>query len=330
MQTKLLEYLGQISEEEQKILDGSSDVEKHIYSNTTEFIVDSRKMLRRRQFIDIRPHTRFIHFPEHSHNYIEIVYVCSGNMIHIINGVTRITMERGELLFLNRNAKHEILPCGKEDIAVNILALPEFFEQTFETVRDSSLLFNFVFANGGKAMDESSYIHFRTGDVLPVQNLAENIIWGVVNKQNYKRSINHSTMGLLILHLLNHTDNINRDDPHQYEQNIVINVLKYIDENYRTARLEEFSTEQGLPPYYLSKIIKKYLGSGYKQLLQQRRLEQAVQLLTQTRMSVEEISLAVGYENNSYFHRLFREKYDVTPYGFRKRDVSGLGETEGM
>lgn len=42
--------------------------------------------------------------------------------------------------------------------------------------------------------------------VLPIQNLVENLIWSIWNKQPNKRSINQVTMGLLFLQLLNHMD----------------------------------------------------------------------------------------------------------------------------
>ena len=40
------------------------------------------------QMITIRPHTRFVAFPRHSHNYVEIMYVCTGQITHIIGGGT--------------------------------------------------------------------------------------------------------------------------------------------------------------------------------------------------------------------------------------------------
>ncbi|MDR2386553.1 MAG: helix-turn-helix domain-containing protein [Deltaproteobacteria bacterium] len=74
-----------------------------------------------------------------------------------------------------------------------------------------------------------------------------------------------------------------------------------------------------MPPYYLSKVIKKRLGNSYKSLLQRRRLEESARLLTQTPMPVEAVVAAVGYENDSYFHRIFRQCYGLTPHDFRKR-----------
>ena len=42
-----------------------------------------------------------------------------------------MVLQEGDLLFLNQNAVQEILPAGKDDIAVNFIVLPEFFDTAF-------------------------------------------------------------------------------------------------------------------------------------------------------------------------------------------------------
>ncbi|MDR2386552.1 MAG: AraC family ligand binding domain-containing protein [Deltaproteobacteria bacterium] len=206
MHQYLSEHLGIISDEEQKILNGSNCVEKHIYTDTQDFIVDFRKMSRRHRLINVRPHTRFIHFPVHRHDYIEIVWVYAGSMTHVINGVKAIKLEKGDLLFLNREASHEVLPCDRQDLAVNILARPEFFDRSFfAQAPDSGRFFDFVFAQGAKPKKET-YIHFPTSGVLPVQNLSENLIWNVLNQPNPNRDVERPTMALLMSHLFNHLE----------------------------------------------------------------------------------------------------------------------------
>lgn len=323
MNQELLERLGRISPEEKGILAGNGRVQKSLYTSENEFIVDSRQMLDAGKLIDIRPHTRFVHFPRHRHNYIEIIYMCSGTTTHIINENTRLVLETGDLLFLNQHTTQEILPAGEGDIAVNFIVLPEFFDRTFLMMDERSFLRDFLVgslkgsSSGEQGKNLADYLHFHVSGILPVQNLVENLIWSLVNSEPNRRNINQTTMGLLFLQLMNHTDKINRDDPGSQEQNLALAAMKYIEENYQTATLEELSVRLGEPAYYLSRLLRRLCGQTFKNLLQTKRLNQSAFLLTTTSIPVEEIIAAVGYDNTSYFHRIFKEQFGMTPRAYR-------------
>lgn len=323
MNQELLERLSRISPEEKGILAGDGRVQKSLYTSDNEFIVDSRQMLDAGKLIDIRPHTRFVHFPRHRHNYIEIIYMCSGTTTHIINESTRLILETGDLLFLNQQATQEILPAGEGDIAVNFIVLPEFFDRTFLMMDERSFLRDFLVgslkgsSNGEQGKNLADYLHFHVSGILPVQNLVENLIWSLINSEPNRRNINQTTMGLLFLQLMNHTDKINRDDPGSQEQNLALAAMKYIEENYQTATLEELSARLGEPAYYLSRLLRRLCGQTFKNLLQTKRLNQSAFLLTTTSIPVEEIIAAVGYDNTSYFHRIFKEQFGMTPRAYR-------------
>lgn len=180
MNQELLKQLEQITDEERSILDGSG-VQKGLYTSQRGFIIDSRKLLTRGQLIQIRPHTRFIHFPRHRHNYVEMVYMCTGSTTHIINDSERIVLREGDLLFLNQHATQEILPAGAKDIAVNFIILPEFFDRILPGMERENVLRDFLVASLSQDSSLSSYLHFRARDILPVQNLIENMVWTLLS-----------------------------------------------------------------------------------------------------------------------------------------------------
>jgi AraC-like DNA-binding protein len=70
---------------------------------------------------------------------------------------------------------------------------------------------------------------------------------------------------------------------------------------------------------WLSREIKRRTGKTYTELLQERRLRQAAWLLEHTTQRVSDIALSVGYENVSYFHRIFREHYGLSPKKYRDK-----------
>jgi AraC family transcriptional regulator, L-rhamnose operon regulatory protein RhaS len=315
---ELMEVLQPISEEEKGILAGRHTIQKELYTNSPGFIIDSKKMLSEGKLIDIRPHTRFIRFPKHKHNYIEIVYMCSGTTRHIINGKDEIILSSGELLLLNQHAFHEITAAAQNDIAVNFIVLPEFFDIAFEMIGKDNILNHFLISALQRDRYEIGYLHFKVAGILPIQNLVEILVWSLINQQNNNRMINQTTMGLLFLELLNYTDHMEQERPDQYNNSLVIAILKQIEESYRTASLSQIAQKYNQPLSKLSRLIKRSTGYTYKELLQQKRFSKAIQLLGRSTLSIEEIIAAVGYDNTSYFYRSFRKIYGMSPKTYRK------------
>lgn len=317
MNAEIIKQLSVITEEEQNILDGQKDINKTIYTKKRELVIDCDKLLQKGKLIQVRPHTRFVHFPKHRHNYIEVIYMCKGSTIHIVDG-NRVVLEEGDLLFLNQNAVQEILPAGEGDIAINFIVLPQFFDTAFEMIGvDDNLLRDFLVGSLCRNSKTASYLYFHVAEVLPIQNLVENMVWSLLHNSLNKRSSNQITMGLLILHLLNYMDKMETGEK-QFDQELVINVLNYIEANYKDGSLSELAEIMGYDLYWMSREIKKKTGKTYKELLQTKRMNQAAYMLTNTKMPVSEIIQMVGYDNSSYFYRKFRERYGVSPKEFRK------------
>ena len=94
---------------------------------------------------------------------------------------------------------------------------------------------------------------------------------------------------------------------------------RYLDEHLATARLDELAVQLGYSVIYTGHLISHVFGTTFSRLLQQRRCTLAHELLLTTELSVAEIVRHVGYENESFFRRLFKEKYGDNPKAFRKK-----------
>ena len=323
MRKELLDKLKLITPEEEQYLNGTGSVRTEFYAETvgSQFIIDSSKLLAKGRLIELRPHTRFVHFPKHKHNYVELVYMCSGCTTHILNDKETLILKEGDLLFLNQNATQEILPAKESDIAVNFVILPEFFNVSFSMMQEENVLRDFLLStlSGGDSL--LSFLHFSAKDILPVQNLLENMIWTIYEKHTATNTIIQTTMGLLLMNLSAFAENINKGLPDRYDENMIFTVLKYIETKYKNGTLAEISAEINEPTYFVSRLLKKHLDKNFKELLQERKLQQAVFLLKQSTLTVEKIIASVGYDNSSYFHRKFREKYGMSPNEYRMTKV---------
>ena len=316
MQQALLDHLRIITEEEQQILDGVAEVDKDLYTSGKDFTVDSSKMLNEGKLIAVRTHTRFVHFPAHRHNFIEVLYVCQGQLTNIIGG-KEVVIRQGELLFLNQYTRHEILPAGEKDIAINFMILPEFFDVAYTMAGNNNVLADFLVNVLRQDDERGEYLHFKVAEVLQIQNLLENMIYSLVTGKGDQNRINQTTMGLIFLYLLESVQYAEMRLPNQYENMIAMTTLDYIEQQYRTATLTELCEQLHLPMHMLSKMIKKNTGFNFKELLQRKRLNKAVELMCETDLPISDIIAAVGYENGSYFHRVFKERYHTTPRAFR-------------
>lgn len=312
---ELLNTLRIISPEERALLDGSATIQRGIYMDADSDVIDAKKLLDSGRLIAIRPHTRFAHFPEHSHNYVEMVYMCRGSTTQIANG-KQIVLHEGELLFFGQGARQEILPAGENDIGVNFIILPQFFDKVLEMLDEGKTpLRNFIVDSLGNSSGNTSCLCFQVADVLPIQNLIENLIWTLLRGASpNRRSICQTTMGLLFMQLLNYTDRLVSSSS---EEAAIVKVLRYIEENYPTGSLTEIADSLHYDLYWLSREIKRRTGKTFKELLQEKRMTQAAYFLKHTSLHVDEIGEAVGYSNLSYFHRIFQDKFGVTPKKYR-------------
>jgi len=319
MNKDILDKLTEFTEEELEILHGKKEINRNLYMSSSSMVIDSNKLLDRGKLIEVRTHTRFVHFPRHKHNYVEVVYMCQGHTEHIING-DRVTLNQGELLFLNQNASQEILPAGENDIAVNFIILPEFFDHTLIMINEEKkLMRDFIIGCLRSVNYNTNYLHFKVADVLPIQNLIENLIWTLVNKQQNKRSINQITMGLLFLQLMNHLDKISVGKDH-FEQELALSIYRYVEEHYKDGELSNLAEQLHFDLYWLSRTVKKLTGKTYTELVQTKRLNQAAFLLKTTNMPVSDVGCAVGYDNLSYFYRIFKKRYGVSPKTYREQE----------
>ncbi len=316
MDKTILDYLKKITSEEQAILDGSSTIDRDLYMQGANNTVIASKLLAAGKLITLRPHTRFIHFPAHTHDYVEVVYMCAGQTTHIVNG-TSVELKQGELLFICQNVSHEILPATEEDLAINLIVLPDFFTSILENIgEEKTPLRTFLVDCMCGRISGAGFLYFNVADNIPVQNLIENLIFSLLQKSPYTQKNNQITMTLLILLLINCVHTV--ETPEQ-EQTDVFKILSYIEVHYATGSLTQLAESLHYDVHSLSRKIKSELGKSYTQLIQEKRLSQAAFLLKNTNRNIDHIANAVGYENLGYFHRIFKEHFGISPRNYRQQ-----------
>ncbi|MFV0504557.1 MAG: helix-turn-helix domain-containing protein [Lachnospirales bacterium] len=93
----------------------------------------------------------------------------------------------------------------------------------------------------------------------------------------------------------------------------------FIRNNYnKDIRLQVVAKEIGLNETYLSRVFKEKIGVNFTEYLNKVRLEAAVDLLSTTNLTVFQVAQEVGYNSESYFSRIFKQYYGLSPKAYRK------------
>lgn len=101
--------------------------------------------------------------------------------------------------------------------------------------------------------------------------------------------------------------------------NVVQQVKEYIDAHYKEdINRDNMGNITFYNPAYLAKIFKREMGQSIGNYLMERRVERAKELLITTNMSIADIAVEIGYDNFSYFSRMFKKKTGYAPKEYKK------------
>ena len=245
--------------------------------------------------------------------YPELLYLCRGCARYRIGG-TEVTVREGELLLLGQNTPLEPLTGESDPLAVSFFIKPEFFGDILSFLgSEHTPLREFVLRCLGQETPYG-YLHFHVAGIRPIENLLENLLLHLLESPDSRRAIPLYTVGLLFVHLLEESDRLTMG---LREQQSILGVLRYLENNYAGGSLTEAAQLLHCDVTWLSREIKRRTGRTYTELLQERRLQQAAWLLEHTRQRVSDIAVSVGYENVSYFHRIFQKRFGLSPKKYR-------------
>ncbi len=98
------------------------------------------------------------------------------------------------------------------------------------------------------------------------------------------------------------------------QSKIIIEVVKYINANYsQEICLDDISKSLEVSVSHISNIFKDEMGVSVMEYLKTLRLENAKKMLLCHTLSVTEVAQQCGFNSPSYFTKLFRQRYHVTP-----------------
>ncbi len=310
---RIAEYMKDNNDEERNILDHQNNIDMSIFKDANKTTIAFDKVSAKGKLISIRKHTRYIHYPAHTHDYVEISYVLNGQSIQYIEG-QKIHLNKGDILFMGPGAIHEILPSDKDDILINFIVHKKFFNYIFEFIDDKSSLSSFfidaIFKNS-----TSKALIYTTFNKTAIEDLLDNIIGQLTMKGTFMEAKIKFLLGLLIIELIQ--DNPKTIDKSSYESKVLAQVISHIERDLQNANLNTIADKLQMKNYNLSKLIKKESGQTFNNLLRDIRFDRFCERIKLTNVSINDLAIDVGFSNTSDFYRKFRQKFGVSPREYR-------------
>ncbi|MFB9769971.1 helix-turn-helix domain-containing protein [Lactiplantibacillus modestisalitolerans] len=256
----------------------------------------------------------------HSHRH----QVERPTLLYLFSGTTRITTRHGtlpllsgNLLFLAANEAYQVaaLEAGDVLVTLHLPAESSFLTLLPETTSAQSAVtirqiiqdyrhWHCARFNGNKLAD-SAYI-------------TERMICEVMSPAQFGAARLTRFFDLLMIELLRQDDYVSVPQSIPNRHVTTTELLTYLDENFDVSSLTTMARTFGYNPNYLSNRLKLETGKSFIQLVDDRRMHAALNLLENPRISVEEIVDYIGYSSKSFFYKKFRQRYGQSPSAMRK------------
>ncbi|WP_160691948.1 helix-turn-helix transcriptional regulator [Clostridium sp. C2-6-12] len=242
-------------------------------------------------------------FTNHMHSYYELHYV-SGGQGALIADTLNIPLYKGCFYLLPPRINHEQLSNPLDNLEEYHLA----FELTCNSEKD--LAWKCLFSNGYYNTNQNNLEIFFDNIVKESNEMQ----YGYVDKihQNIQ-----SIFITLIRSISKNNDEISVTQANWDDRRIMLIDQAFIYE-YNTIALSTLSNKLKLSTRQTQRFIQDKYGVPFSTLKLRSRLSHAAMLLTTTKLSLDEISLQVGYLNYSFFSKSFKNQYKMTPMNYRK------------
>ncbi|MEF7610936.1 AraC family transcriptional regulator [Enterococcus casseliflavus] len=265
--------------------------------------------------------------PLHVHDYVEITIPLIGSCT-IKTKKEEIVINEKNIFITGDHAVHTVKPVPKNSLVVCIGLKDSAFTlndyKELLKIHSQKAIPSLLLSSFSQENDHGeNYMLFNTNNNPKINTNVENIIWEYYNPDSQSNQIIHHELLILFSRLVRLTSEQNLHFSSQNSSSVnILTLLLYIEKNYSDISLTTMSKAFGLNPNYLSNFMKRHTGMTFIQLVHLQRINTAAEYLTYTNATVDKIAEKVGYEDPSYFYRIFRKFLGLSPKAYREKKQS--------
>lgn len=258
--------------------------------------------------VSVLPRSPQTYFPEHVHEFDELVIVRSGSAMNYING-TPSPICRGSVFHVRANQTH-FMDRLDDLYLTNVLILPSRFKHV-----NQDTVANLLEQHAGAEND--SYV--VGGCTLKrVETLLNRISEETENRHNYSEQMVELLIAQLMIELW-------RGQPEEIASNRedrdarLDKLLRYLNDHYREdIDWEVLAKKFNLSLRTLGRRVTDITGVSPNGYLLRIRICAAQRMLRETSKSVTEIAFSCGFNDSNYFTNRFHRETGMAPLAYRK------------
>lgn len=254
--------------------------------------------------------------PEHTHDFIELVYTAEGSGTHYINGLP-YPVRRGDLLFINYGEVHAI----RFDTTLTFyqfLVKPEFIAKHFVNSENIDDIFLLFLPEGAEELQrrKTSCVRFFGAERTQIERLVTDMHKEAEEKKPCHRFALNGYMQLLFSKLIRALMQSSATYADR-AQILTEEILAYLDEHFTgPVTADTLARHCFYNPAYLGRVFKTVYGKSLKEYIREKRMEYAAELLTHEQLSVDQVAERVGYTSKAQFYKHFVAQYGISPGKF--------------
>ncbi len=260
---------------------------------------------------------------QHTHNYIQLYYISKGSVSYTLQN-RRFTAQAGDVVIIPPFCNHAVDSANSDESEHTLCNFSYSFPNEFPDGQDKETIFNLTYIR-------PILVYAREADTLlslskAAQEQLEILLDRLLKLSNNSigffytciRSILVRALHVIIQECNHNSSKINIAPFCDYRLSITT-VLEYIDLHYtENTTLEDISRISLMSVRSFSNIFKQIIGKTFSEYVNHLRICHACILLNTGRHSLIQISIECGFNDITYFGRVFKKLTGISPAAYRK------------
>ncbi|MCP9768578.1 helix-turn-helix domain-containing protein [Lacihabitans sp. LS3-19] len=250
-----------------------------------------------------------VHFP-HRHDFYNLLYITQGSGTHDID-FKRFEVVPNTLFFMNDTQIHEW------NLSDDIQGFTLFFKKEFYNVAEPMFsLPNLPFFHNSQ--NEAQMVFFEENEAMVINHFFEDML----NEFNKRLDNHEAIIKTLLKIILIRSLRVYQPNFSSSGSSLILSKIRQFESLIETKHsklksVREYASIMNMTPNYLNAICSNTLGKTAGEMIRERIILEAKRLLIHTPLSICEMGYNLGYEDCSYFIRVFKKAVGQTPEQFR-------------